>query len=75
MIIRISNLLKCLHRWQPLALEEVDFFSATECALFKNIIKAILLLGEAGLNTELTIHKSLKLFTTQDNVTVTSLDS
>lgn len=31
--------------------------------------------GETGLNTEVTVHKSLKLFPNQDNVNVTSLDS
>lgn len=75
MIIRISNVLECLHGWQPLALEQVDFYPVTGCALLKNIIKATLLPGEAGLNTEWTVYKSLKLFTTQDNVNVTSLDS
>lgn len=38
-------------------------------------MKAILLPGEKGLNTDRTVYKSLKLFTTQDNVNVTSLDS
>lgn len=61
--------------WQSLALEQADFYSASGCTLFKSVIKATLLSGEAGLNTELTVHKSLKLFTTQDNVNVTSLDS
>lgn len=61
--------------WQPLTLEQVAFYSAFWCAPFKNIIKAPLLPGEIGLNTELTVHKSLKLFTAQDNVNVISLDS
>ena len=73
MIIRISNVLECLHGWQLLTLEQVGFYPLTGCALHKNIIKATLLPGEASLNTEWTIYKSLKLFTTQDNVT--SLDS
>lgn len=66
-----SNMLKS---WLSLALEQVDFHSASSYALFRNIMGATLPSGE-GLNTEMLIHKSLKLFTTQDNVNVPSPDS